>query len=91
VFLVVDSLLLFVMCTVTLQRLRDSITQIYTFIIIIIIIKTTWPNFINFFLLIGSGRAASSYGAAIRQVFPVLWITSRFHTVDSTPVYNDAS
>ena len=38
VFLVVDSLLLFVMCTVTLQRLRDSVTQIYTFIIIIIII-----------------------------------------------------
>ena len=40
VFLVVDSLLLFVMCTVTLQRLRDSVTQIYTFIIIIIIIIT---------------------------------------------------
>ena len=38
VFLIVDSLLLFVMCTVTLQRLRDSVTQIYTFIIIIIII-----------------------------------------------------
>ena len=36
-FLIVDSLLLFVMCTVTLQRLRDSVTQIYTFIIIIII------------------------------------------------------
>ena len=35
VFLVVDSLLLFVTCTVTLQRLRDSVTQIYTFIIII--------------------------------------------------------
>ena len=32
VFLVVDSLLLFVMCTMTLQRLRDSVTQIYTFI-----------------------------------------------------------
>ena len=31
VFLVVDSLLLLVMCTVTLQRLRDSVTQIYTF------------------------------------------------------------
>jgi len=26
VFLIVDSLLLFVMCTVTLQRLRDSVT-----------------------------------------------------------------
>jgi len=38
VFLIVDSLLLFVMCTVTLQRLHDSVTQIYTFIIIIIII-----------------------------------------------------
>ena len=38
VFLIVDSLLLFVMCTVTLQRLRDSVTWIYTFIIIIIII-----------------------------------------------------
>jgi len=38
VFLTVDSLLIFVMCTVTLQRLRDSVTQIYTFIIIIIII-----------------------------------------------------
>jgi len=41
VFLIVDSLLLFVMCTVTLQRLRDSVTQIYTFIIIIIIIIYT--------------------------------------------------
>ena len=43
VFLVVDSLLLFVMCTVTLQRLRDSVTQIYTFIIIIIIIIMPEP------------------------------------------------
>jgi len=40
------------MCTVTLQRLRDSVTQIYTFIIIIIII-------------IGAAAVNSPFGAAL--------------------------
>jgi len=49
---------------------------------------TTRPNFIKFLCMLHVAVAMFSFdGVAMRRVFPVLWITSRFLTVGSMVRY----